>query len=102
LNEQSAAIGGADYFMNDDPPLLEFPCAYPIKVIGNGDANLRERVIEIMRIHAGDFDETIITERASSEGRFVSVTVTITATGKPQLDNIFTDLKATGIVKMVL
>ena len=55
-----------------------------------------------MRIHAGDFDESIITERASSEGRFVSVTVTITATGKPQLDRIFADLKATGIVKMVL
>ncbi|WP_373097921.1 YbeD family protein [Zhongshania sp.] len=88
--------------MSEKTPLLEFPCLYPIKVIGNGDANLRERVVEIMRLHAGEFDETAITERASSEGRFVSVTVTITATGKPQLDNIFTDLKATGIVKMVL
>ncbi|WP_373080924.1 YbeD family protein [Zhongshania sp.] len=88
--------------MSEKTPLLEFPCLYPIKVIGNGDANLRERVVDIMRLHAGEFDETAITERASSEGRFVSVTVTITATGKPQLDNIFTDLKATGIVKMVL
>lgn len=88
--------------MSEKTPLLEFPCLYPIKVIGNGDANLRERVVEIMRLHAGEFDETAVTERASSEGRFVSVTVTITATGKPQLDNIFTDLKATGIVKMVL
>lgn len=88
--------------MSEKTPLLEFPCLYPIKVIGNGDANLRERVVDIMRLHAGEFDEAAITERASSEGRFVSVTVTITATGKPQLDNIFTDLKATGIVKMVL
>ena len=88
--------------MSDTRPLLEFPCLYPIKVIGNGDTNLREQVINIMRNHAGEFDETIITERASSEGRFVSVTVTITATGKPQLDAIFADLKATGIVKMVL
>ncbi len=88
--------------MSEKTPLLEFPCPYPVKVIGNGDAKLRERVVEIMRLHAGEFDEAAITERASSEGRFVSVTVTITATGKPQLDNIFTDLKATGIVKMVL
>ncbi|AMO69528.1 MAG: putative lipoic acid-binding regulatory protein [Zhongshania aliphaticivorans] len=98
----NAPPSGADGLMSEHPPLLEFPCAYPIKVIGNGGAELRERVIEVMRIHAGDFDESIITERASSEGRFVSVTVTITATGKPQLDRIFADLKATGIVKMVL
>ncbi|CAA0094559.1 Uncharacterised protein [Zhongshania aliphaticivorans] len=83
-------------------PRLEFPCAYPIKVIGVGNQNLRQCVIDIMRVHAGDIDETQITERESSEGRFVSVTVVITATGKPQLDTIFTELKATGLVKMVL
>ena len=80
-------------------PQLEFPCEYPIKVIGVADQNLRQCVIDIMRANAGDIDESQITERASSEGRFVSVTVGITATGKPQLDTIFSQLKSTGIVK---
>ncbi|AKH70839.1 hypothetical protein IMCC21906_03202 [Spongiibacter sp. IMCC21906] len=84
------------------PPVIEFPCDYPIKVIGEAGAALREKTIAIMRQHAGDIDESLITERESREGRFVAITVTIVATGKPQLDDIFTDLKATGIVKMVL
>lgn len=84
------------------PPKIEFPCAYPIKVIGEAGADLRSQVIDIMCLHAGGVDETLITERVSREGRFVSVTVTITATGEPQLERIFADLKATGIVKMVL
>ncbi|WP_339674955.1 DUF493 domain-containing protein [uncultured Zhongshania sp.] len=83
-------------------PILEFPCEYPIKVIGVAGQNLRQRVIEIMRANAGDIDESQISERESSEGRFLSVTVVITATGKPQLDTIFAELKATGLVKMVL
>ncbi|MFT7403296.1 YbeD family protein [Zhongshania sp.] len=83
-------------------PTLEFPCQYPIKVIGVAGEGLRQRVIDIMRANAGDIDESQITERESSEGRFLSVTVVITATGKPQLDTIFAELKATGIVKMVL
>lgn len=85
-----------------DAPKIEFPCDYPIKVIGDAEKGLREKVIYIMREHAGDVDETLIVERNSREGRFISITVTIVATGKPQLDQIFTDLKATGIVKMVL
>ncbi|MGJ8686718.1 MAG: HP0495 family protein [Spongiibacteraceae bacterium] len=85
-----------------DAPKIEFPCDYPIKVIGEGGKGLKEKVVEIMRQHAGDIDETLIAERNSREGRFISITVTIVATGKPQLEQIFSDLKATGIVKMVL
>ena len=83
-------------------PVLAFPCEYPIKVIGVAGQNLRQRVLDIMRGNAGDIDESQISERESSEGRFLSITVVITATGKSQLDTIFAELKATGIVKMVL
>ncbi|USA44370.1 DUF493 family protein [Spongiibacter taiwanensis] len=85
-----------------EPPKIEFPCDYPIKVIGDTGVGLRERVIEIMRRHAGEVDEALITERQSREGRFISITVTIVATGQPQLEDIFADLKKTGVVKMVL
>jgi len=85
-----------------DAPKIEFPCDYPIKVIGENGVELRQQVVAIMQRHAGEVDETRITERVSREGRFVSVTVTIVATGEPQLKNIHADLKATGVVKMVL
>lgn len=88
--------------MQQDPPKIEFPCDYPIKVIGDGAAGLRDKVVEIMRDHAEVVYEERIIERASSKGSFLAVTVTIVATGEPQLQNIFADLKATGIVKMVL
>lgn len=84
------------------PPKIEFPCDYPIKVIGDAGVGLREQVVEIMGRHAGEVNEALITERASREGRYIAITVTIVATGQPQLEDIFADLKQTGIVKMVL
>ena len=86
----------------EQAPKIEFPCDYPIKVIGEAGDELRRQVLDVMRRHAGEVDTGLITERMSREGRFLSITVTIIATGKPQLEAIFADLKATGIVKMVL
>lgn len=85
-----------------EPPKIEFPCDYPIKVIGDAGVGLREKVVAVMCRHAGEVNEALITERESREGRFISITVTIVATGQPQLEDIFADLKKTGVVKMVL
>ncbi len=85
-----------------DPPKIEFPCEYPIKVLGRQSTDFRALVLDVMSRHAGDIDDAKVTERPSGKGTFVSVTVTITATGKDQLDAIFADLKATGRVQMVL
>lgn len=85
------------------PPKIEFPCSdYPIKVIGDADAGLRAWVITVMERHAPGFDQTRITVRDSSNGRFESITVFITATGPDQLKIIFEDLKQSQAVKMVL
>ncbi len=84
-------------------PKIEFPCPdYPIKIMGDAGAELHSCVIEVVNRHAPDFDETRITVRDSSKGRFQSITVFITATGEPQLKSIFEDLKAHSAVKMVL
>ena len=85
-----------------EPPKIEFPCDYPIKVFGRQSADFRALVVDVMRKHAGEIHDSMVQERASGKGTFVSVTVTITATGKEQLDAIFVDLKATGRVQMVL
>jgi putative lipoic acid-binding regulatory protein len=55
-----------------------------------------------MEVHAPGFDRSQITVRDSSKGKWQSITVVITATGKPQLVAIFEDLKTSSRVKMVL
>ncbi|MFL0798063.1 MAG: DUF493 family protein [Cellvibrionaceae bacterium] len=86
-----------------DPPKIEFPCPrYPIKILGDAGPALRDLVIEVMGVHAPDFDAEAIVVKDSSKGRFQSLTVYITATGVDQLESIHQDLRASGIVKMVL
>lgn len=92
--------------MSDTPspeaPKIVFPCDYPLRVIGGGEADFRSLVLEVVRRHAPDLDESTVFLRESREGRFVSVNLSIRATGEEQLMAIFTDLKATGRVQMVL
>ncbi len=86
-----------------DPPKIEFPCPrYPVKILGDAGPGLRNLVIEVLAVHAPDFDPETILIKDSSKGRFQSLTVYITATGEDQLNSIHLDLRANSIVKMVL
>ena len=87
---------------NDNAPLIEFPCDYPIKVLGSAVPELHQHVLQVMDTHAPGFDRSKIAIRDSSKGKWQSITVVITATGKPQLEEIFADLKTSPRVKMVL
>ena len=86
----------------DDAPLIEFPCDYPIKVLGSAVPELHQHVLQVMDTHAPGFDRSKIAIRDSSKGKWQSITVVIKATGKPQLEEIFADLKTSSRVKMVL
>jgi uncharacterized protein len=85
-----------------DKPQIEFPCAYPIKVLGQHDEGFAACIFEVVQRHAPGFDQQTCVFRESSGGRFLSVTITITATGTEQLSALFEDLKATGRVALVL
>lgn len=92
-----------DQLTSEQPaPKIEFPCDYPIKVMGLAGDELHATVREVMFRHAPGFDEATITVRESAQGNYHSITVTITATGTSQLQAIFTDLKSCTCVKMVL
>jgi|TARA_B110000967_G_scaffold80189_1_gene82963 hypothetical protein len=86
----------------DSAPLIEFPCDYPIKVLGSAVPELHQHVLQVMDTHAPGFDRTKIAIRDSSKGKWQAITVIIKATGKPQLEEIFADLKTSSRVKMVL
>ncbi len=85
-----------------EPPKIEFPCDYPIKVLGRSSDAFESLILEVFSQHAPGFDRTLISVRASSKGTFTAMTVIITATGPDQLEALHKDLMSTGHVQMVL
>ncbi len=88
--------------MSDQETLFEFPCEFPIKVMGEAADDFDAHVVSIIRKHVTDLPEGATRSRASSGGKFQSVTVTFTATSKAQLDAIYMELTACSRIKMVL
>ena len=82
--------------------LLEFPCAFPIKIMGLSNDALAQTVLDIVHRHAPDFDGATMEMRASSGGKYISLTCTINATSKPQLDALYRELSGHPLVKVVL
>ncbi len=74
--------------------LLQFPCRFPIKAMGAAGGDFAPLVLEIVRRHAPDLDETQVKVRESRGGRWVSVTVVIEAVSKVQLDAFYRELSA--------
>ena len=85
-----------------EPPRLTFPCDYPIKVMVRAADGVRTHVDAIVLRHAGSIDLGSVTERASAQQRFLSLTYVIRATGEPQIAELFADLKRCPQVLMVL
>lgn len=82
---------------NSTPPkredtLLEFPCDFPLKVMGRNTDDFRSIVLGIVQKHVGDITHSRIEERPSRDGTYLGVTVTITATSKGQLDALYMEL----------
>ena len=72
--------------------LLEFPCQFPIKMMGRDHAAFHAAARGIVAKHAGEIRGDAIGQSASRKGNFVSVTITIEATSQQQLDKIYADL----------
>ena len=85
-----------------EPPRIEFPCDYPIKVLARSAADLTEVIVAVFERHAPGFDQDTLVARASRKGTFTAITITITATGPDQLEALHQDLLATGRVQMVI
>jgi putative lipoic acid-binding regulatory protein len=81
---------------------LKFPCEFPIKAMGKAGCELDIIVVEIIRKHAPDLTEGAVYTRDSTAGNYVSVTVTVNATSRQQLDAIYQDLVDCEAVIMAL
>ena len=87
---------------NEEESPLRFPCEFPVKAMGKSDCDLDIIVVGIVRKHVPDLSEAAIKTRASANGNYISVTVTVHATSRRQLDAIYQDLVACEAVIMAL
>jgi putative lipoic acid-binding regulatory protein len=82
--------------------IMEFPCSFSIKAMGLATPDFATTVEDIVGRHTPSSDENRVTTRPSKEGKYLSVTVTIEANSREQLDAIYQDLSANEQVLMSL
>ncbi|HEX4334188.1 MAG TPA: DUF493 domain-containing protein [Usitatibacter sp.] len=82
--------------------LLEFPCDFPIKVVGRREDGFAQSICGIAQRHAEDFNPATLEMRPSRNARYLSLTVTINARSKAQLDALYSELTKHPMVMMVL
>ncbi len=83
-------------------PRIEFPCDYPIKVIGESVPGFLEEVLAIVCRHDATMTLDKVSERASRRGNYTSITLELWATGEPQIKRMFMELKQCSAVRLVL
>ncbi|MFY8122047.1 MAG: YbeD family protein, partial [Burkholderiaceae bacterium] len=81
---------------------LLFPTDFPIKVMGLRVDQFAQEIVAVVREHAPDFDPATLELRASSGGKYLSVTATVRATSRAQLDTLYRALTRHPLVKVVL
>jgi uncharacterized protein len=85
-----------------DDTLLQFPCRFPIKAMGRASPDLQHTLEQLVRAHAPDLTAEDVSVTPSRQGTYLSVTITITATSRAQLDAIYGALSAHEAVLLAL
>lgn len=88
--------------MANEETLLEFPCRFAAKAMGLDAPGFAERVYGLVAGHVAGLTVDALTRKPSRNGKYTSITVTFTATGKAQLDAIYHALSADEKVLMAL
>jgi putative lipoic acid-binding regulatory protein len=88
--------------MSESESLLEFPCTFPIKVMGRSNSGFEATALAIVRRHVPGFDVAAMRTVASRQGNYLSVTFAIQAVSREQLDNLYRELSASDELLMVL
>ncbi len=91
--------------MKTIPPeesLIEYPSKFPIKVMGENVDGFVHAVTQVAKNFDPEFDASTVEMRPSSGGKYLGVTVTITATSREQLDELYRTLTTHPMVKVVL
>jgi uncharacterized protein len=84
------------------PSLIEYPSAFPIKVMGARADGFVEAIVAIARQFDPSFDAAGVELRPSRAGNYLGITITVTATSRAQLDELYRTLSTHPMVKVVL
>jgi len=82
--------------------LIEYPCDFPIKIMGAMQDDFAQTMVEVVVRHDETFHAGKMEMRPSSKGTYLSLTVTVRATSREQLDNLYRELSSHPMVKVVL
>ncbi|MGC7404601.1 DUF493 family protein [Pandoraea pneumonica] len=82
--------------------LLEFPCDFPIKVMGKMQPDFADTIVALLRELDSEFDAATVEMRPSSSGNYLGLTVTVRANSRAHLDDIYRALHGHPMVKVVL
>jgi uncharacterized protein len=87
---------------SDAPSPIEYPSAFPVKVLGLNAEGFAEAMIEVARSFDPGFDAASVELRTSRGAKYLGVTLTVTAISREQLDALYRALSAHELVKVVL
>ena len=87
---------------NTAPPLIDFPCEFPIKVMGETQDTFSQTIIALIQTIVPSFNATHVEMRASSGGKYISLTCTVYVISQTQLDNIYRLVSVHPLVKFAL
>lgn len=82
--------------------LIDYPCAFPIKVLCKQDPDLTETLVSVVLGYDPGFDADTVETRLSKQGNYIGLTFTVTATSREQLDDLYRALHAHPLVSLVL
>ena len=88
--------------MTSLPTLIDYPCDFPIKIMGKDEREFTESILMIVNRHIPNFDDKSIETRASKKNKYLSLTCTVQVISQPQLDALYQELCDHPMVLMVL
>ena len=89
-------------YIPPEQSLIEYPSAFPIKVMGPHAEGFVEAIVEVARRFDPEFDAETVETRPSKGGNYLGITITVTATSRVQLDELYRTLTTHPMVKIVL
>lgn len=82
--------------------IIEFPCQFPVKIVGPNNASFPVEIHQIIQKHFPSFSRESLRHKTSKEGNYLSFTATVLAENQEMLDNFYREISAHPEVKMVL
>jgi len=84
------------------PALIEYPCDFPIKIMGQAEQSFTQSILMIVKRHVPNFDDASLETRISKKNKYLSLTCTVRAISRTQLDALYQELCDHPMVVMVL